>query len=203
MTNQKKSRKQQVEDRRESLLEAAITVIAQHGLSGTTISSIAKEAGCSFGVVSFHFQSKEGIIFAALDHAAEQYEDFLRSRSEAMPGARIRSMIESDFDGRVSSAKRLAVWVSFWAEAIRVEPYRKRCAEMRCHYFTTTRDDVAALAALRGITVDAAQVSASLNAMIDGYWINNLLTERTGPEGQAAAKDACLTYMRGIFPDDF
>ena len=61
----------EVAERRQSLLDAAVAVIAQKGLIGTTISSIATEAECSYGVVSFHFNSKEGIILAALDYLRE------------------------------------------------------------------------------------------------------------------------------------
>lgn len=61
------TREEQVVDRRRSLLEAAVRVISKRGLIGVTINSIAAEAQCSYGVVAFHFQSKEGVIFAALD----------------------------------------------------------------------------------------------------------------------------------------
>ena len=51
--------------------------------------------------------------------------------------------------------------------------------------------------------VDAMQVAQSLNAMIDGFWIANLVTDKTGEAGQAFAKQSCLAYLHSIFPDDF
>ena len=85
-------REEQVQERRQSLLDAAIKVIAKRGLTGITISTIAAEAKCSYGVVAFHFKSKEGIIVAALDHAVEEYETFLtkNNKLDLMPGERIR-----------------------------------------------------------------------------------------------------------------
>ena len=71
------TREDQVAERRKSVLDAAVAVIAQKGLIGTTISSIAAEAECSYGVVSFHFNSKEGIILAALDYLVEDYDHTL------------------------------------------------------------------------------------------------------------------------------
>ena len=66
-----------------------------------------------------------------------------------------------------------------------------------------TQEDVAALAADRGINIDTRQVARSLNAMVDGFWIANLVLSDAGPEGREAAKEACLAYMRTLFPKDF
>jgi len=199
------SREHQVQERRQSLLDAAVTVIAKRGLTGITINTIASEAKCSYGVVAFHFKSKDGIIFAALDYIADEYETFLKrsSQLDLSPAERIRKMIESDFDGKVTNAKKIAVWVAFWAEAARVAKFRRRCAQLKEHYNEMTQEDVAALAADRGINIDTRQVASSLNAMVDGFWIANLVLSDAGPEGREAAKEACLAYMRTLFPKDF
>jgi hypothetical protein len=62
---------------------------------------------------------------------------------------------------------------------------------------------VAELAALRGRTVEAEQVALTLNAMISGLWVENLLLPITIAEGQKRGHDASLAYLRLIFPDDF
>lgn len=200
--SQSSTREDQVAERRQSLLDAAVAVIAQKGLIGTTISSIAAEAKCSYGVVSFHFNSKEGIILAALDYLVDDY-DHLLMRETDKPADRLKNMMESDFSGKVASARRIAVWAAFWAESVRVPTYRARCAEVKARYAANVKTDVEALAKLRGLTVDAMQVSQSLNAMIDGFWIANLVNGTTGTAGQSVAKQACLAYLRSIFPDDF
>ncbi|PSJ54304.1 TetR family transcriptional regulator C-terminal domain-containing protein [Kumtagia ephedrae] len=196
------TREDQVAERRQSLLDAAVAVIAREGLVGITIRSIAAEAGCSYGVVSFHFNSKEGIILAALDYTVEEYEQALKLDA-GTPAARLKTMIESDFGGKVASARRLAFWLAFWAESVRVPSYRKRCAELKARYNAYAEADVAALAEARGVKVDAGQVARSLNAMIDGFWIANLVMDNAGPAGQAAAKQACFAFLRAIFPEDF
>ena len=78
---QSSTREDEVAERRQSLLDAAVAVIAQKGLIGTTISSIATEAECSYGLVSFHFNSKEGIILAALDYLVDEYDKALNRNS--------------------------------------------------------------------------------------------------------------------------
>ena len=199
------SRDDQVVDRRRSLVEAAVKVISKRGLTGVTISSIAAEAKCSYGVVSFHFQSKEGIIFAALDHTAAEYEAYLTrlDASELGPADRIRRMIDTDFSRNAAGRDTIALWLAFWAEAVRVPAFHKRCAGLREHYNRAVCTDMTELAHLRGISIDAAQLAMSLNALISGLWIENLLSTMSMAEGQKAGREACLAFMRLHFPDDF
>lgn len=201
-TGQPSTREDQVAERRRTLLDAAVSVIAKKGLIGTTINSIAAEAECSYGVVSFHFNSKEGIILAALDYLVEEYEDALKHAS-GTPAERLKTMVKSDFSGKVANARRIAVWTAFWAESVRVPSYRERCAEVKLRYNAFASADIASLAKDRGLVVDAVQVAQSLNAMIDGFWIANLVMNNTGQAGQTAAMKSCLSYLRSIFPDDF
>lgn len=200
-----KSRDDQVVDRRRSLLKAAVKVISKRGLTGVTINSIAAEAECSYGVVAFHFQSKEGIIFAALDHSAAEYEAFLArlNASERSPAERIRHMIDTDFSRKAAGQDSIALWLAFWAEAARVPSFRKRCAALRIHYNKAVAADIEELARQRGVAIDAEQVAVSLNAMISGLWIENLLLPITVAEGQRRGHDACMAFMRHYFPGDF
>lgn len=202
---QTKSRDDQVTDRRRALLKAAVKVISKRGLTGVTINSIAAEAKCSYGVVAFHFQSKEGIIFAALDHTAVEYEDYLAelNRSNRGPAERIRHMIDTDFSRKGAGREAIALWLAFWAEAARVPSFRKRCAELRIHYNKVVAADIAELAEARGVTVAAEEIALSLNAMISGLWVENLLLPITIAEAHERGQKACLSYMRQIFPEDF
>lgn len=200
-----KTRDDQVTDRRRSLMKAAVKVISKRGLTGVTINSIAAEAECSYGVVAFHFQSKEGIIFAALDHTAAEYEAFLArlNASERSPAERIRHMIDTDFSRKAAGQDSIALWLAFWAEAARVPSFRKRCAALRVQYNASVTADVAELAALRGLEVQAEQIAVTLNALISGLWVENLLLPITISEGQKRGHDACMAYLHLIFPEDF
>ncbi|MDR0808015.1 MAG: TetR family transcriptional regulator C-terminal domain-containing protein [Gemmobacter sp.] len=203
------TREDQTAERRRAILDATVSVIGKLGLTGLTMKTVADAAGCSYGVTAFHFQSKDGLLLAALDHMLEDYEALPQPLSQGEETAgdagarRLRAMIESDFDGNVSSARQVAAWVAFWAETARNPAYRQRCAEVKARYRRSTAEDLAALAAARGITIDADQVSATLNAIVDGYWIANLVNGLTGPEGRTAGIGACLAYLDRLFPGDF
>jgi AcrR family transcriptional regulator len=198
-------RDDQVIDRRRSRVEAAVKVISKRGLTGVTINSIATEAECSYGVVAFHFQSKEGIVFAALNHTAAEYEAYLKKLAEKAigPADRIRRMIDTDFSRKAAGRDTIALWLAFWAEAVRVPAYHKRCAALREQYNRAVATDIGELAALRGVAVDADQLAVSLNALISGLWIENLLSPMSITEGQKMGHAACLALMRPYFPEDF
>lgn len=191
--------------RRNSLLEAAVVVIAKQGLTGVTIRNIAEQAKCSYGVVAFHFKSKDGVILAALDHMLAEYEAHFDKLKAAAPGPAqvLTAMLHSDFDSQVSSVKRMSVWISFWAEAARVKSYRTRCAEQKLRYNAIAAEAIAELAAQRDMVVDAERIARSLNAMIDGFWISSTVTSMPRKEHAEQAKQDCFAYLRTAFPDDF
>src|SRR6202171_820879 len=54
---------------RSALLEAAIESVGLHGVCGTTLSTVAEQAGVSQASVGFHFKGKEQLLSAALDLA--------------------------------------------------------------------------------------------------------------------------------------
>src|SRR5437764_228820 len=52
--------------RRDEVLAATWRVIARHGLAGTTVRKIAREAGYSAGVLAHYFSGKQDILGSAL-----------------------------------------------------------------------------------------------------------------------------------------
>jgi TetR/AcrR family transcriptional regulator len=50
------------------LLEAALTEFSRHGFEGTSTRSIATRAGCHQPQINYHFDSKEALWEAAVDH---------------------------------------------------------------------------------------------------------------------------------------
>ncbi len=70
------------DQRREEVAAAAARLIARRGLENLTTRALAKELGCSIGVLSHYFNSKEDIVIAAFqwaDHRIdERVEEVLR-----------------------------------------------------------------------------------------------------------------------------
>ncbi len=75
-------------DRREAaeqrLLDAAIKLIAERGIKGTTLGDVGEAAGYSRGLTAHHYKTKEGLIKAV---AAEIHRRFYRAVTSAEPAS--------------------------------------------------------------------------------------------------------------------
>jgi len=71
---------------KEALLRAAVSVVAAKGLRGLTYRSVAEAAGVNNTLVAHHFGSRDALIAAALDWAAEQSISASRLREAATLG---------------------------------------------------------------------------------------------------------------------
>lgn len=60
------------EQRRLSLIEAALRIIVRDGHHSLSLRSVAKEAECGHGSVAYYFGSKGALMGAAIDHACER-----------------------------------------------------------------------------------------------------------------------------------
>jgi AcrR family transcriptional regulator len=69
---------------RERVLEAALRLFAEHGVSGTSLHMIADELGVTKAAVYFQFHTKEEIVLAVLQPALEQMAALVEA-GEAQP----------------------------------------------------------------------------------------------------------------------
>ncbi|MDM7855395.1 TetR/AcrR family transcriptional regulator [Cellulomonas alba] len=81
-----------VAERREQLIEAALTVASRDGIEAATVRAVAAEAGVSLGVVHYCFQDKDELL-RAMAHAITQQN--LTSTLGALPeGAPVEAVVE-------------------------------------------------------------------------------------------------------------
>jgi AcrR family transcriptional regulator len=87
---------------RESVLKAAASVIAQHGIRAFTLDSVAGEASVSKGAVLHHFPSKETLIEGLIEQANATFNDRLKQELDreppGKPGRSLRAYIRASFD---------------------------------------------------------------------------------------------------------
>src|SRR6201993_5298072 len=130
------------EARQRQLIEATIVAIGRHGYAKLTLNHVASLAGLSPGIVNFHFRSKEQLLAATLEYLVEEYEAFWTqalAKAGDSAAAKVDAMIEADFDPRVNSLEKVAVWYAFWAEAQANPSYRERVSRLEARYFDDSR----------------------------------------------------------------
>ena len=72
-------RKVDHDSRREEVASAASRLIAERGLEALTTRALAKELGCSIGVLSHYFNSKEEIVLAAFQWADQSIDQRMQA----------------------------------------------------------------------------------------------------------------------------
>lgn len=193
------------EARRQQLINATIDSISKRGFSGTTLETVTRTAKLSHGVVNFHFNSKEELYVETLGYlATEHYECWRGAMLQAGPSAarQLAAIIGADFDSRICTARKLAVWFAFWGQA----RYRPNYLTMRYRYdderaveFDRLCGEIIAEGGYEHL--DAGSLTRSLEAIVDGLWLNMLLYPKEVT--REVARNDCFRYLAQVFPDHF
>ena len=107
------------DERRAEIIRATWRVIAREGIANATTREIAKEAGCSYGVLAHYFTDKADILASALvasHRTVRGRTDVLNEGTTGLAALRTLMLESLPLDERrVVEAK---VEVSFWGQAV-------------------------------------------------------------------------------------
>src|SRR5689334_21892522 len=68
---------------RQEVARATWAVVEREGLSGASMREIAREAGCTTGVLTHHFRDKDELMLFAFSLAAESAADRMREQARS------------------------------------------------------------------------------------------------------------------------
>jgi len=202
---QQKRRSEPREVRRLQLIMAAIDSISKRGFSDTTLRHVTEVAKLSHGVVNYHFDSKEALYDASLGFLAqEHYDNWLKHYEKATPMAahRLAAIICADFDKKICTHKRLAVWFAFWGQA----KYRPNYIKIHNKYDNERHDRIRQLCAdliAEGgyVDLEAERTARSIEALSDGAWLSLMLYPKVAD--RLTHRDDCLHALTRFFPRHF
>lgn len=193
------------EKRRQQLIDATMKCIARKGLTGTTLSDVASEAGLSQGIVNLHFESKDNLLTETLRSLANEYKtqfDKALHRSGPRPADKLLALMEHDLRPSICDRRKLAVWFAFWGEVKSRPTYRKICDEYDRYYDDVVADlcgQIIEEGNYTGITESAA--AEALTSMTNGLWLSCLLSPQIWD--RQLAIDAVNSYLQNVFPRHF
>lgn len=190
---------------RATILRAAIEVIADHSLSGTTIERVAEKAGIAAGTVMLHFKRKDALLVAVLEHISEEFETARLSAIASAGGDPVRALaalVDVTFDRRVSDPAKVAVWYAFWGEAAARRTYLDRVGRADDAYQSELDDLFARLIDAGGYGHLRARVVAMGFAGTLEYLWQCILVEGRQFD-RAEARETALAYLAGNFPKEF
>jgi AcrR family transcriptional regulator len=201
-------RKQARDVRRQQLIESTIKVLGQKGYAATTIADVAKDAGLSTGIVIFHFNSKDQLLSAVLQHLAREYHQHWRAAVAAAgpePADRLKALMLADFNDTVYTPEKLGAWIAFWGETQGRPTYDQICAGLDAERQQATLELSRALIESAGYRLDPHIVMRTLESLCDGLWLG-VAADGVGHPGRVSVKDAqdiVQAALKAFFPRDF
>jgi AcrR family transcriptional regulator len=192
------------EERKSQLIKATIRSIAKHGLSVTTMSTVANEAGLSQGIINLHFQSKDRLLEETLRYVVDEYRQaWFQALDNGGESAveKLTALVAVDFKKHICPRNKLAVWFAFWGESRSRPTYRQICAEWDMEYRQVLEDLCQQIIDDGGYSSRADFVAYGLSAMSEGLWLDLLLdsAEMTPP----FAFEISMAYLQDVFPKHF
>jgi AcrR family transcriptional regulator len=109
--------------RRAQIVDCAIDTIADVGFAKASVDQIAKRAGVSKGVITYHFPNKEGIVDAIVEKVVATGRAHMEPRimAETSAAGRLRAYIESDLEFIDAHRKPLIALVEIAMSARRAD----------------------------------------------------------------------------------
>ena len=104
------------EARRRQIVETAIRTIATRGYSQASLAEIAREAGISKGVISYHFEGKDELVEEILSRLLREPAEFIKTRVDACDRAmdRLRAYVTANFEFMKSHRDNYVALVDLW-----------------------------------------------------------------------------------------
>ena len=181
---------------KEALLRAAVAVVAAKGLRGLTYRSVAEAAGVNNTLVAHHFGSRDALIAAALDWAAEQSISASRLREAAALG---HSFTESLLELLLAEPELQVFQYEMILEARRRPELAEAVSALYENYVSALAEGLAASGLTDNVQVVARTLFASLDGLVLQYLagvdrtliaasldeVHDVLLLRTGAGGQA------------------
>jgi len=192
------------QERKTQLIKATIRSIARHGLSVTTMATVAREAGLSQGIINLHFHSKEKLLEETLLYVVDEYRaawvKAIRKSGDSA-AEKLRALVAVDFDRNICQRNKLAVWFAFWGESRSRPTYRKICARRDREYRQVLTSLCQDIIVDGGYSSQAESVAYGLSAMSEGLWLDLLLSPvELDPQ---RACEISMSYLHDVFPEHF
>jgi len=104
------------EARRRQIVETAIQTIAKEGFSQASLAEIARKAGISKGVISYHFDGKEALIEEILRSLLREPAEFIKKSVGQYESAleQLRAYVDANFDFMSSHRDNYVALVDLW-----------------------------------------------------------------------------------------
>lgn len=106
------------EARRRQIVHTAIETIASQGFSQASLAEIARKAGISKGVISYHFAGKQELIREILESLVREPAEFIKDRVSRCDGAldKLAAYVRANFEFMKHNRDGYVALVDLWGQ---------------------------------------------------------------------------------------
>lgn len=177
--------------RRQSLINAAISLIGEAGSLDVPVKNIAVRAGMSPALAFHYFDGKDGIILETMRHLLREYSNEIRDalKRAGSPQARIDAIISTSFGASQFDRNTVAAWLVFYLKSYSSPP----AARLLAVYTARLRSNLMHALCSLAPRAEAERLAESLASLIDGIYIRQTLRPG-GPDAKEAIA-LCRQHM--------
>lgn len=181
----RKFRRESEETRRESLIAAVLSLVAEGGAQAATVRAIADRAGVTPGLIRHYFVTKEDLTRAAYASLMSRMLDDNASglsSAPATPQARLAVFVAASLRPPVVDAERLGLWAAF-LHGVRTDPAMRAVHETGYLGYCDRLQSLIADLPRPADEATLRRYAIACNAVIDGLWLEgSALPEAFDPD---------------------
>ncbi|GLZ53795.1 TetR family transcriptional regulator C-terminal domain-containing protein [Actinomycetospora sp. NBRC 106378] len=191
------------DDARKRILDAAWTLIATRGYHRVRIADVGEAAGTSSASVHYHFADKDALLDEALRHNVELAHD---RQAAALAGVddpleRLQTLLDLQMPEGPVLEPEWSIWMQVWVEALTEPRHRDLYARGQDRWFRTVLMTLVD-GAERGVFTHGDQElrARQLTALVDGLGVGVMTGASTPAQMRAALRDFTTTIVRKDLP---
>lgn len=161
--------RESADTRRDALIAACATSLAQNGVQGTSVRVICTAAGVSPGLLRHYFEGVDALIAATYRWTGDKVQTALADAVAVAPQTprdRLLAYLTASFVPPIADPELLATWLAFWA----LTKTDAQIAGLHGEIYRDYRADLEALLAACQ-PGDHRLTAVALTALVDGLWL--------------------------------
>lgn len=189
-------------DPSDDIVGATYCALCERGYADLTMRHIAEEAECSKASLHYHYDSKQGLMLAFLDHLYEHFTDRVGGYDEstADPDARLREFLDDVLhppnEDNVREFRTALLEIK--AQSPYEEAFRERIAAFDDHIYGTVHDLVAAgvEAGVYRDDADPDEIAQFVLTLVDGAQSRHVVAGEDADRIQGALESYVDGFVR-------
>jgi AcrR family transcriptional regulator len=161
-------------DRQALILDAVLSLLSQHGISGVSMRAVAREANVALGLVNYYYEDKTNLIAAALRHIEKQDIAIVEPDPTLSPEERVRAALRRVADPEFLTTEYLSLRLQLWSLAQATEAFARINTAAQKRY----RAGLASLIHSARPALPRAECdkrAADIDILQNGMWLTALL----------------------------